>query len=140
MPYIEIKRIWTDSDEMLQLEVTASNGEQISNQDFYVYPDDLTNFGSQLQNFPKSQADVVSLEYGEDPNFYCYFLLRAIILDSVGHAAIEIKIDNRLEPPAKASSNFFMPSEVATVNEFGKKLCGWVEVMNTKFRFEWKCA
>ena len=93
MPYIEIKRIWTDSDEMLQLEVTASNGEQISNQDFYVYPDDLTNFGSQLQNFPKSQADVVSLEYGEDPNFYCYFLLRAIILDSVGHAAIEIKID-----------------------------------------------
>ncbi len=140
MPYIEIKRIWTDSDEMLQLEVKASNDDQVSSQDFYVYPDDLANFGSQLQNFPKSQADVVSLEYGEDPKFYCYFRLRAIIIDSVGHAAIEIKIDNRLEPPSKASSNFFMPSEVATINEFGNKLCGWVGEMNADFRFEWKCA
>jgi hypothetical protein len=140
MPYIEIKRIWTDSDEMLQLEVTASNDEQVSHQDFYVYPDELTDFGEQLQAFPKSQTDVVSLEYGEDPKFYCYFLLRAIILDSVGHAAIEIKIDNRLEPPVKASSNFFMPSEVASINSFGKNLSGWVKDMNAEFRFEWKCA
>ena len=140
MPYIKIKRIWTDSDEMLQLEVTASNDEQVSNQYFYVYPDDLANFWSELQNFPKSQADVVSLEYGEDPKFYCYFLLRAIVLDSVGHTAIEIKFNNRLEPPAKASGNFFMPSEAATVNEFGKNLCDWAKDMSAEFRFEWKCA
>jgi hypothetical protein len=85
-----------------------------------VYPDNLTGFGNQLQTFPKSQTDIVSLEYGEEPKFYCYFLLRAIILDSVGHAAIEIKTDNRLEPPERASSNFFMSSEVATINALGK--------------------
>ena len=123
---------------MLQLEITALNGKQVSRQDFYVYPDDLTSFGSQLQAFPKSQTDVVSLEYGKEPKFYCYFLLRAIVLDSVGHAALEIKIDNRLEPPEKASSNFFMSSEIATINAFGKKISGWVEAMNTDFKFEWQ--
>ncbi len=140
MPYIELKRIWTDDDKMLQLEVTASNDGQVTNQDFYAYPDDLTDFGNKLQSFPKSLSDVVSLEYGKDPQFYCYFLLRAIVLDSVGHSALEIMTDNRLEPPVKASSHFYMPSEVATINSFGKILKNWVVDMSLDCRFEWKCA
>ena len=140
MPYIEIAKIRTDSDEMLQLEAIASNESQVAKQDFYVYPDDILDFGNQLQAFPKSKSDVVSLEYGNDPKFYCYFLLRAVVLDSLGHSAIEIKFDNRLDPPVKASGNFFMSCEVATVNEFGRQLTSWVKDMGTELRFEWKCA
>lgn len=110
---------------MLHLEATASNEDQVAKQDFYIYPDDILDFGNQLLAFPKSMSDVVSLEYRKDPEFYCYFLLRAVILDSAGRSAIEIKFDNRLDPPVKASGNFFMPCELATANEFGKQLYNW---------------
>jgi hypothetical protein len=48
MPFIEIERIWTDDDEMVQLDVRASNDAQVGQQDFYFYPEDLVEFGTKL--------------------------------------------------------------------------------------------
>src|ERR1043166_8044697 len=98
MPFLRLKRVWTDSDEMVQLDLTAANGLQVGSQDFYTYPEELLSFGTALQGFPKNLKDEVKLEYGEDPKFYCHLLLRAFVLDSVGHSAIEIKFANRLDP------------------------------------------
>ena len=41
MPFIEIERIWTDDDGMMQLDVRASNDNQVGKQDFYIYPKDF---------------------------------------------------------------------------------------------------
>ena len=140
MPFLEIERIWTDDDGMVQLDFRLSNDMQMGKQDFYIYPERLSEFGVKLQDFPKSINDVEKIEYGEDPNFYCYFLLSAIVLDSVGHSALEFKFDNRLDPPSKAEVHFYANCEPATINELGRKLVSWSKDMNEPFRYEWKNA
>ena len=140
MPFIEIERIWTDDDEMLQLDVWVSNDIQVGKQDFYIYPDEFSEFAKKLQEFPKSISDEVKIEYGEDPKYYCYLTLSALVLDSVGHSAIEFKFDNRLDPPLQAQAHFYLQCEPATINEFGKKLISWAGVMKDVFRYEWKNA
>ena len=138
MPFIQIEKIWTDDDEMVQLDVLVSNDFQVGKQDFYIYPDDLSMFGKQLQEFPKTISDVVKLEYGEDPNYYCYLALSALVLDNVGHSVIEVKFDNRLDPPLQAQIHFYIQCEPATINELGKKLVAWVGTMKKTFKYEWE--
>ncbi|MFC1771939.1 hypothetical protein ACFL3A_01150 [Pseudomonadota bacterium] len=140
MPFIEIERIWTDDDEMVQLDVRISNDVQVGKQDFYIYPEDLSEFGMNLQGFPKTSNDEVKLEYGEDPKYYCYFSLNALVLDGVGHSAIEVTFDNRLDPPSQAQVHFYIKCEPATINEFGRKLASWAGEMKEHFRYEWKNA
>ena len=138
MSYIEIERIWTDDDEMLQLDFRASNDSQVGQQDFYIYPKSLLDFSLRLQEFPENIEDEVILEYGKDPNFYCYFLLRALVLDNVGHSALELVFNNRLAPPLQAEVKFYMQCEPATINELGKELVSWAANMGDVFRYEWK--
>ena len=140
MPYIHLQRLWTDSDEMLQLEVRASNDAQVGRQDFYVYPEALAGFGRKLMGFPKTVDDAVTIEYGAEPNYYCYFRLSAVVLNSRGHSALEIEFDNRLAPPSKAECHFFMPCEPATANSFGKNLLDWSNNMEEPLHYEWKNA
>ncbi len=138
MPYIRIQRLWTDSDEMLQLEVTASNDAQVGTQDFYAYPETIANFGRNLMDFPKTASDIVSIEYGVQSNFYCYFLLRVATLNARGNSAFELKFNSRSDPPSKVECNFFMASEPATINSFGKLLLDWLAKMDEPLKFEWK--
>ena len=123
---------------MLQLEVTASNDAQVGMQDFYAYPETLIEFGKNLANFPKSHSDVAMIEYGMEPDYYCYFSLSAVVLNSRGHSALEIKFNNRLDPPVKAECHFFLPCEPATVNAFGQKLLDWSKRMEEPLHHEWK--
>jgi hypothetical protein len=118
---------------MLQLEVTASNDIQVGKQDFYAYPETIAEFGKKLMDFPKTTSDTVAFEYGSEPNYYCYFRLSAVVLNSRGHSALEIEFNNRLEPPAKAECHFFMSCEPATVNTFGKKLLDWAKQYGRTF-------
>ena len=140
MAFIEIERIWTDDDEMVQLDVRASNDAQMAKQDFYIYPEDFLAFANQLQEFPKNKNDVVKMEYGEDPKFYSYLSLGAVLLDELGHSAIEFKFDNRLDPPSQAQVHFYMQSDPAAINELGRKLVLWAGNMVEVFRYEWKNA
>ncbi len=138
MPYIKTARIWTDDDEMIQLDVCASNDSQVTTQDFYIYPKDLLKFGDALQHFPKNKDDIIDVEYGIEPNYCCYFLLRAVVLDAVGHTAFELKTNNRLDPPIKAECHFYLPCEAATINKFGSKLVEWSNDMSKTFNYEWE--
>lgn len=139
MPYIQIQRLWTDSDEM-QLEVTASNDVQVGKQDFYAYLETITEFAKKLMAFPKSTGDAVTIEYGTEPSYYCYFRLSAVVLNSRGHSALEFEFNNRADPPTKAECHFFMPCEPATANALGKKLLDWSREMEEPLQHEWKNA
>lgn len=140
MPFIEIENIWTDDDVVVQLDVRASNDTQVGKQDFYIYPEDFLEFGKKLQDFPRSKNDAVKIEYGEDPMYYCYLSLGAVVLANVGHSVIEFKFDNRLDPPSQAKAHFYMESEPATINELGRKLVSWAGNMKEAFRYEWNNA
>ena len=138
MSYIELKRAWTDDDGMIELEVIASNGQQVGTMRLCVYPDQLVEFGDKLTIFPSSVNDIAALEYGTPPDVYSYVLLKAQVLDGKGHSALEVQFDNRLEPPEEAKSKFFISAEPASLNRFGSALSAWAsgdeKVVRAEFR------
>ena len=82
--------------------------------------------------------DFIRIEYGEEPDFYCYFLFSAFIWDSVGSAAFELKVDSRQDIPSKSACHFYLSCEVAVINDFGEKLSAWIENPTEPLRYEWK--
>src|SRR4249920_1924937 len=45
VPSISLNRVWTDDDSMLWVKLSANNGEFGAGLDFYVYPQQLRDFG-----------------------------------------------------------------------------------------------
>ena len=140
MPSIKLCNTWTDDDSMLQPELTVSNGIITATQDFYSYPEDLKKFGDELQSFPSSTEHVVTFEYGEDARFYCHVLLRAIVIDSTGHAALEVNFENRRLPPNAISCKLYLSCNPSTINELGFKLSGWVNHPELEIEHQWNDA
>ena len=137
MPYIRVKHIWTDDNGMVQIEIQASNGAQVAEQDFFAYPETIIEFCKALAEFPFIQSNKACLEYGADPKYYCHFYLSAVMLNNQGHSAFELRFNNRLAPPLKAEGAFYMACEAATINSFSKRLLHWLENQETVLLFEW---
>jgi hypothetical protein len=138
MPYIHLERVWTDADEMLQLDLAASNDAQVGKQDFYAYPEQIETFARELTSFPKNIEHVVIFEYGKDPQFYCHVRISAVVLDRRGHSAFEVSFNNRLNPPLKSQCLFYMACDPAVINTFGQALLTWLGVdMKEPLQYEW---
>lgn len=93
-----------------------------------------------MLDFPNSRDDVLSVEYGEGPNYYCYFWLSAVLLNSRDHSAIEIEFNNRLDPPLRAEGRFFILCEPATINTSGQRLLDWSKDISEKLTYAWENA
>lgn len=92
-----------------------------------MYPEELTDFGRLLTAFPSRAQDEIRFELGSlTEKWACYVLLRAYLFDAVGHAALEIHIDNRDSSPRCARANFSICCEVAALNRLGSDLQRWV--------------
>ena len=108
------------------VQIEASNGGFSGVQDFYTYPQDLEALGLGFCKFPQNVKDEVRFKLGNRTGNWAYFILvRAFLYDSVGHAAIELAISNNAIPPYLAQTNFFICTEVASINNFGKQLIEW---------------
>jgi hypothetical protein len=137
MSYIRVKHIWTDDDGMVQIEIQASNGTQVAEQDFYAYPEAIIHFCKELAEFPFIKDSRACLEYGAAPNYYCHFCLSAVMLNNQGHSAFELRFNNRLAPPLKAEGVFYMACEAVTINTFSQRLLHWLQNQETVLLFEW---
>jgi hypothetical protein len=141
MAHVQLTRLWTDDDGMVQVALAATNGAQLVTQDFYSYPNDFESFGKALEEFPKSANAEARFEYGNDnPKMHAQVLIRAFVLNGRGHSAIEIKTNNNRESPERSIAHFFIPCEPATINRFGKELRAWSATMATPLLVEWKDA
>lgn len=137
MPSFKFKLLWTDSDEMVQVELSASNDIITAQQDFYAYPDNIKEFAKFLQNFPRSINDEAKFESGsEEQGYYNYLLIRAFVYDMVGHSAFEIKMDNHEKAPEYALTHFHIKCEAAMINEIGRQLSSWIEDMSVPKKIE----
>jgi hypothetical protein len=97
----------------------------------------VLEFGAKLRAFPSSVKDSAVFEYGaDDPKQYCWVRLRAYVYDSRGHTALEIFVQNNLEPPARASGVFSVKLEAATLNTLGQELIAWSRLKEGDFEFE----
>lgn len=135
---IEWRAVWTDNDGMLQLAIAASNGSYSGVHETYIYPEDLVSFGEDLKRFPTSLEHEVVLESGsEEPNWHDHLWLRAFVLDSRGHSAIEVKLETRGKPPAGARCEFYIPADPATLNDLGSAIVAWASAPAEPLVVEW---
>jgi hypothetical protein len=107
----------------------------------YSYPTDVDSFAMQLQTFPATPTDEVSWESGDaDPKWYGHMLLRAHVLDGVGHSAIEVLMDVRGDPSCRAMNNFFLRCNPADLNELGRRIKAWLPDPSQQLTVEWRDA
>ncbi|MDZ7789186.1 MAG: hypothetical protein U5L08_01565 [Xanthomonadales bacterium] len=124
MPKIVLRNLWTDSDGMLQPQLTVASDHHMMVQDFYTYPEDLEQFAAQLISYAGNRP--VIFEYGSAREVYCHLKLSVVPLDDLGHSAFAVAFDNRRKPPEAASGSFFAACEPGNVNQFGRRLSTWL--------------
>ena len=126
MSYIILRNEWEDDDEMLQVQLSASNGALTTTQDFYVYPSDLGEFGKELEAFfPANGKGEVVFEYGsETENFYSFVKLRFFYIN-LGKIGIHIRTNNKEQGYELAVCEFSIESTLQAVNDLGKKISHW---------------
>ena len=122
MSCINIKRIWLD-ETMIELEFSANSANIYSQLNFYVTESELLELKEKLMRFPIGKNNSIEWIVGSiEENTYVYFSFRAFIINKQGHVAIEIKMDNKLKQPYTLYSHFYIPTEIASINEFGKNI------------------
>ena len=141
MPRIELKAVWTDDDGMLQIRVGAAGDGTSASMEVYSYPADVEAFASRLENFPRPPSEQVAWESGDiDPKSYGHMLLRAHLIDGVGHSAVEVLMDVRGAPPNRSMSNFFLRCNPADLNEWGRRIKAWLPNPSDQLVVEWRDA
>jgi hypothetical protein len=122
MSCVRIERVWSDIN-MIELEFDANSVNIQSRITFYVKEYELLDLQKRLLEFPRDTKDVVEWSVGEDKlSSYAYFKLRVFLYDKQGHVALEIIMDNKLVEPYSMKSHFYIPTEVGSINELGRKL------------------
>jgi hypothetical protein len=138
---IKIKNLnGPDEDQMIQFEITISNGNALTSLVFYGYSGSFTSFGEKLSEFPKNLEDKVIYELGEEKgkgikNYAYYLLLNAFCFDSAGQTAIKVITNNNRDIPDFSRTEMFLKAEPISLNRLGQSLKTW-NPENDK-EFEW---
>src|SRR4029079_19698876 len=103
-PGIKLTRHPYEEPYHLNLHIEATNERVNGDLEYYCNAKDLTKLGKQLADFTGTAKEQVIYELGsEDPRVRVAFFLslRVIPLDSSGHCAVLIRLNNNREPPEK---------------------------------------
>ncbi len=116
---LRIKRVWSD-DFCMELQITAETIYASSKQmSIYLTMESLSEWINAFKEFPKSSTDVYKWSEGnKEDNSAFFFKIRLFLYDRRGHAAIEIETDNKLSIPHNATTHFYIPTEVSSINKF----------------------
>jgi len=123
---LALEPLWRDHDGMVQLQFSMEGAGFAATIDFYSNRDALEEFGRALQEFPRSSTDEVVFENGTSAtNSYGWLVLRAFVVDSVGHSALEVECQRNGTRLVSARSRFAVELEPATLNRLGRGLASW---------------
>ena len=135
---VSVRRHSYDEPKILHIEFTVSSDSFAGNIDIYCGVNDLVEIGTGLRNFPKGLNDEYIFEYGSDDpkeRSYRYFVLRAYMIDSVGHGAIQFIINNNTVEPYEGMCRFSIQADAAAINRLGEKFLMFSELR--ELEFEW---
>ena len=139
MPFMAFKSVSSDDDGLLQVAFTAGHSSANAAMYVYLYPDQIEHFAAELERFPTGLTHEVVLESGSsDPKWYGHLRVRVYVMDSAGHSAVEVLIDDRGEPPGRASHHFYLPCNPADMNEVGRRLKQWISHPAQEVRVDWR--
>ncbi len=115
-----------NDDEVICFSIFASSGGFSGLAEILQSKSSFKQFGVGLIDFPKSVDHTVLLEYGDGSDEWPYHVvLRAQVMDGVGHSAIFVRIQSFCSPFEAALSEFLIPSEPASINELGQLITDW---------------
>ena len=122
---IRITRTPYEEPYHLCLRLAASNGRLSGDLEYYCNASDLGSLGKQLADFAGLKTGDVTYELGsekKEDRFAFYLGLRVRALDSRGHCAVVVRLNNNQEVPDKEVAEFCITAEVADVNRLGNLL------------------
>jgi hypothetical protein len=122
---IKITRFPYEEPYHLNLVIEASNGKMNGRLGYYCDADDLNNLGNQLIEFLGNGNEKIIYELGSEKpedRFAFYFSLQVVSLDTAGHSAIRLRMNNNRKPPATEVCEFCIPTDTADVNRLGRLL------------------
>lgn len=120
--YIIIRRHLYEEPDCIQLEWIISNGLFSATTDIYTSPYEIEEMGKTLRSLFK---DDFKYEYGSsDPLARCYrhFIMSVYRIDSIGHKAIQFKINQNENQPDEGESLFSIKTDVAAINRLGESI------------------
>lgn len=121
--WIKIIRYPYEEPYLLNLVMSASNGRQRGEIEFYSNADDLNEIADKLEEFPRHASDVYLYELGSERSedrWAFYFRFRLCTIDSVGHCAIHLRFNNNRDIPDREITEFCIPAEPSAINRLGK--------------------
>src|SRR5689334_5400775 len=107
----------------LNLRVEGSNGHQSAMLEIYANATDLVEVAEALTVFPRHKDDVHLWELGSEKpedRWAFYFRLRAFTINSVGHCALQIRLNNNKSLPEREIAEFCISAEPSQINYLGK--------------------
>jgi hypothetical protein len=128
VPGIRITRESYEEPYHLCLYLEASNGRIHGALEYYCHVEDVQTLGVQLANFTGSRHHEVVYEWGSEKpadNFAGFLRLRVKPLDSSGHCAVHVRLNNNAEPPRGELVEFSIRANVAEINRLGSLLTGF---------------
>jgi hypothetical protein len=116
---IEFEVIWGDHD-LVEFSIRCSNGRFSGQAKVYLSHDDLSKTAEGLTGFPAHARDARDFDLGWSNSNLSGVHLHFHCLDSVGHAALEVKLrsDNREGSRKAESVELHVPIEAAAVDSF----------------------
>ena len=136
-PYIIIRRYPYEEPHHLNLRLNASNGRISGELEYYCNATDLASFGNKLAGFTGRESLEYTLGSDRSEDRFAYFLkIEVVRIDSRGHCAICIQMNNNFDHPNKERSEFSIPADVADINRLGSLMLGFSQLGH--FTLDWR--
>ena len=137
-PFITLRRIPYEEPYHLCLVISASNGEYSGSLEYYCNAKDVAEVGNRLAAFPEMVGDDYTYELGSprpEDRFAHHLILRVFTVDSAGHSALQIVMNNNRKPPDDCSCSFTIPAEVSAINRLGRLFKTFGELKHEMLRW-----
>ena len=137
-PFIIIHRHPYEEPYHLNLVISASNGVMSGTLEYYCNAEDLDEVGGKLAVFPERREDTYAYELGSprpEDRFAFHFALRTSTLDSAGHCALQLTMNNNRPSPDDVSCSFSIRAEPAAINRLGRLIMAFGELKHSELRW-----
>jgi hypothetical protein len=109
----------------LCLRIIASNGRVRGELEYYCNANDLSELGAQMEAYSGDREREILYELGSEKpeDRFAYFIrLRVKAINSRGHCAVSVRLNNNASSPEREVAELSIPAEVADVNGLGRLL------------------
>jgi hypothetical protein len=125
-PCISLTQLAADDEGWWHVTLAVADEAYAVQQEFYVYPGDLLEWGGRLSRFPTRANDEVRFDVGDRTTAY-WVWVRAWLVDPAGHAAIAIDLGTPGDDLYRRSAGLAIRCDVASLNRLGETIRRWVD-------------